>query len=82
VTDYKAKTLMPYSSWIDPTEPLISDPFFSKNLSCCLIHADFMSRLRLLGKNTFDNIWLIDRKSAMFEPDELFNKHGLILYLT
>ena len=41
-----------------------------------------MVRLRFLGQNIFDNIWLIDRKSAMFEPDDPLNTYGLIIYLT
>jgi hypothetical protein len=40
-----------------------------------------MTRLRFLGKNTFDNIWLIDRESAMSQPIDQNNVNGLILYL-
>ena len=60
----------------------MSDTFFTTYLSSCLIHANFMTRLRFLGKNVFDNIWLIDRKSALLEPDISSNIYGLIIYLT
>ncbi len=41
-----------------------------------------MSRFRLMGSNTFENIWLVDRKEAIINQylNNSENEYGLILY--
>lgn len=72
-----------YLKETDLGEVVTNLPFFNDYLSCCLIHANSMAQLRILGKNTFDNVWLIDRKAPMQTAinSERMTDSGLILYL-
>lgn len=77
------KGRLPYLKEAMTNIKIADQPFFTDYLSCCLIYANSMHRLRILGQNTFDNVWLIDRQAALQNSvgSERASDYGLILYL-
>ncbi|TNV88127.1 hypothetical protein FGO68_gene3291 [Halteria grandinella] len=82
-TTLRLKGGFPYlTQFVDPSTGISNLPFFTDYLSCCLIYAHSILRLRILGENTFENIWLIDRQQAMQAADSIERAadYGLLIY--
>ena len=62
---------------------LLEEPFFRQCLSNTLIYSFGQTKLRIAGKTTFDNVWLIDKYKEMeiSTGDDQVPDYGLIAYL-
>ncbi len=59
------KSELPYSLAVPPSGKYVDSSFYTTFVSAGMFYANSMNRFRLLENNTFDNIWVVDRKSAM-----------------